>query len=56
MTVFRFGTSHFLTNDGFEHPKMKHLALFDGKRQASVFISFGPVGFATRDRSDREYN
>ena len=28
----------FLTNDGFEHPKMKHLTLFNGKRQALVFI------------------
>ena len=46
----------FLTNDGFEHPKMKHLTLFNGKRQALVFIPFGTVGFASRDQSDREYS
>ena len=45
----------FITNDGFEHLKMKHLALFNEKRQGSVFIPFGTVGFASRDRSDREY-
>ena len=45
----------FITNDGFEHLKMKHLALFNEKRQSSVFIPFGTVGFASRDRSDREY-
>ena len=32
----------FITNDGFE-------------RQGSVFIPFGTVGFASRDRSDRKY-
>ena len=46
----------FLTNDGFEHPKMKHLAVFNRKRQASMFIPFRKLGFALRDRSDREYN
>ena len=35
---------------------MKHFTLFNGKRQASVFIPFGTVGSASRDRSDREYN
>ena len=40
----------FLTNDGFEHPKMTHLTLFIRKRQASVFIPFSTLGFASRDR------
>ena len=46
----------FITNDGFEHPKMKHFTLFNGKRPASMFIAFGTVGFTSQDGSDREYN
>ena len=54
MNVFYFARHTFLTNHGFEHPKMKHLTLFNRKRQ-SLFIPFGTVGFASRDRSDPAY-
>ena len=56
MTAFYLVRHTFLTSDGFEHPKMKHLTLFNRKRQAALFIPFGAVGFASRDRSDQEYN
>ena len=55
MNVFYLARHTFLTNYEFEHPKMKHLTLFNRKRQ-SLFIPFGTVGFASRDRSDPEYN
>ena len=56
MNVFYLARHTFLTNHGFEHPKMKHLTLFYRKRRAALFIPFGTVGFASRDRSDPEYN
>ena len=46
----------YIINDGFQHPKMKHLALFTMKSLASMFISFRPDRFTSRDRSDRDYN
>ena len=30
---FSLARDTFITNDGFEHPKMKHFTLVDGKRQ-----------------------
>ena len=54
MNVFYLARHTFLANHGFEHPKMKHPTLFNRKRQ-SLFIPFGTVGFASRDRSDPEY-
>ena len=56
MTVFHLARHTFLANDGFMHLKMKHLTLFNRKRQATLFIPLRTVGFASRDRSDGEYN
>ena len=43
--LFQFLSLTFITDDGFEHEKIKQFPLFYRKRQASVFIAFERLDF-----------